>query len=153
MKLKLLSLLVICSSTFSCSGDPVINRLPVQDGGGEETVPVERDENTILSGSFNIRYYNTADTYSWAMRREAVMKFVNTEKPDFLAMYDARTQSPFTEPSQNTFNNFTESGVSIVDHIFYGGNISPEQYDVVTEDYGVRFISDHWPVLFLCSYK
>ena len=334
MKLKLLSLLVICSSAFSCSGDPVINRLPVQDGGGAETVPVERDENTILSGSFNIRYYNTADTYSWAMRREAVMKFVNTEKPDFLAMqevcriqgqyivenidecfgyygvgrfggelpetddegvfilyrkdrftldegvfilyrkdrftlkdkgffwladphdkcpelnddgwsysswesrfprvavwieaedtwhpgqtvwffathydnvssyartrsssliveqiqklaetggdlkgapmpviltgdfnsdfnsselsairlamYDARTQSPFTEPSQNTFNNFTESGVSIVDHIFYGGNISPEQYDVVTEDYGVRFISDHWPVLFLCSYK
>ena len=319
MKIKLLCLSVVCAAVLSCQAEPVINRVPVPDGGGEETVPVERDENTILSGSFNIRYYNTTDTYSWAMRREAVMKFINTEKPDFLAMQevcqvqgqyivenldecfgyygvgkfgeelpeaddegvfvlyrkdrftlknkgffwladphdqcpelnddgwsysswnsrfprtvvwietedtwhpgetvwffathydnvssyartrsssliveqiheltgidgdlkgapmpviltgdfntdlnsselsavrlamdDARTQSPVTEPSQNTFNNFTDAGVSIVDHIFYGGSLSPEQYDVVTEDYGVKFISDHWPVLFLGSYE
>ena len=70
-----------------------------------------------------------------------------------LALDDARTQSPVTEPSQNTFNNFTDAGVSIVDHIFYGGNISPAQYDVVTEDYGVKYISDHWPILFLSSYE
>ena len=319
MKIKLLYLSVVSAVIVSCQTEPVINRVPVPDGGGEETVPVERDENTILSGSFNIRYYNTTDTYSWAMRREAVMKFINTEKPDFLAMQevcqvqgqyivenldecfgyygvgkfggelpeaddegvfvlyrkdrfalkdkgcfwladphdkcpelnddgwsysswqsrfprtvvwieaedtwhpgqsvwffathydnvssyartrsssliveqihsltgidgdlkgasmpviltgdfntdlnsselssvrlamnDARTQSPVTEPSQNTFNNFTDAGVSIVDHIFYGGNISPAQYDVVTEDYGVKYISDHWPILFLSSYE
>ena len=319
MKIKLLYLSVVSAVIVSCQTEPVINRVPVPDGGGEETVPVERDENTILSGSFNIRYYNTADTYSWAMRRGAVMKFINTEKPDFLAMQevcqvqgqyivenldecfgyygvgkfgeelpeaddegvfvlyrkdrftlkdkgffwladphdqcpelnddgwsysswnsrfprtvvwietedtwhpgetvwffathydnvssyartrssslivdqiheltgidgdlkgasmpviltgdfntdlnsselssvrlamnDARTQSPVTEPSQNTFNNFTDAGVSIVDHIFYGGNISPAQYDVVTEDYGVKYISDHWPILFLSSYE
>lgn len=319
MKIKLLYLSVVSAVIVSCQTEPVINRVPVPDGGGEETVPVERDENTILSGSFNIRYYNTADTYSWAMRRGAVMKFINTEKPDFLAMQevcqvqgqyivenmdecfgyygvgkfggelpeaddegvfvlyrkdrftlkdkgffwladphdrcpelnddgwsysswqsrfprtvvwievedtwhsgqsvwffathydnvssyartrssnliveqihsltgidgdlkgasmpviltgdfntdlnsselssvrlamnDARTQSPVTEPSQNTFNNFTDAGVSIVDHVFYGGNISPAQYDVVTEDYGVKYISDHWPILFLGSYE
>lgn len=310
---------IVCVAVLSCQAETVINRVPVPGGGGETDVTVERDENTILAGTFNIRYYNTTDTYSWAMRREAVMKFINTEKPDFLAMqevcqvqgqyivenldecfgyygvgkfgeelpeaddegvfvlyrkdrftlkdkgffwladphdqcpelnddgwsysswnsrfprtvvwietedtwhpgetvwffathydnvssyartrssslivdqiheltgidgdlkgapmpviltgdfntdlnsselssirltmYDARTQSPVTEPSQNTFNNFTDAGVSIVDHVFYGGNISPLQYDVVTGDYGVKYISDHWPVLFLSSYK
>ena len=88
MKIKLLYLSVVSAVIVSCQTEPVINRVPVPDGGGEETVPVERDENTILSGSFNIRYYNTADTYSWAMRRGAVMKFINTEKPDFLAMQE-----------------------------------------------------------------
>ena len=318
MKTRLLCLSAICVAVLSCQAEPVINSVPAPDEG-EETVPVERDENTVLAGTFNIRYYNTSDTYTWAMRRGAVMEFINTEKPDFLAMQevcqnqseyilenldecfgyygvgkfgedildegaesvlvlyrkdrftlkdkgffwladpydkcpelnedgwsysswnsrfprtcvwieaedtwhpgqtvwffathydnvssyartrssslilerirslagidgdlkeagvtliltgdfnsdlnsselsvirlaldDARTQSPVTEPSQNTFNNFTETGVSIVDHVFYGGNISPLQYDVVTGDYGVKYISDHWPVLFLSSYE
>ena len=52
-----------------------------------------------------------------------------------------------------TFNNYSDTGGYILDHIFYGGNVTPEQYDVVTNDYGVKYISDHYPVIFKCSYK
>lgn len=66
---------------------------------------------------------------------------------------DARSTSPKTNTSQMTFNNFGGSGQSVIDHIFYGGNVEPEQYDVITGTPGVRYISDHYPVLFRCAYK
>ena len=69
------------------------------------------------------------------------------------ALYDARTTSPKTNTTQVTFNNFGQSGQSVIDHIFYGGNLKAEQYDVITDTPGVRYISDHYPVLFRCSYK
>ena len=69
------------------------------------------------------------------------------------AMYDARTTSPKTSTTQVTFNNFGGDGQMIIDHIFYGGNIEAEAYEVITGSYGVPYISDHYPVLFRCSYK
>lgn len=69
------------------------------------------------------------------------------------AMYDARTTSPKTNTTEMTFNNFGGTGQSVIDHIFYGGNLKAEQYEVVTDTPGVRYISDHYPVLFRCSYK
>lgn len=69
------------------------------------------------------------------------------------AMYDARTTSPKTSTTQVTFNNFGGDGQTIIDHIFYGGNIEAEAYEVITGSYGVPYISDHYPVLFRCSYK
>ena len=71
------------------------------------------------------------------------------------AMYDARKESPKTSTS-DTFNNFGVSGgQSVIDHIFFGGNLEPEQYDVITNPYGApgQYISDHYPVLFRCAYK
>lgn len=68
-------------------------------------------------------------------------------------MNEARTTAPVTEESQITFNNYSDTGGYILDHIFYGANVTPEQYDVVTNDYGVKYISDHYPVIFKCSYK
>ena len=69
------------------------------------------------------------------------------------ALYDARTTSPKTNTTEMTFNNFGGTGQSVIDHIFYGGNLKAEQYEVVTDTPGVRYISDHYPVLFRCSYK
>ena len=69
------------------------------------------------------------------------------------AMYDARTTSPKTNTTEMTFNNFGGTGQSVIDHIFYGGNLKAEQYEVVADTPGVRYISDHYPVLFRCSYK
>ena len=70
-----------------------------------------------------------------------------------VALNDARTASPKTNATQVTFNNFGNSGQSIIDHIFYGGNLEAEQYEVITDTPGIRYISDHYPVLFRCSYK
>ena len=75
MKTRLFCLSAMCVAVLSCQAETVINRVPVPGGGGETDVTVERDENTVLAGTFNIRYYNTSDTYTWAMRRGAVMDF------------------------------------------------------------------------------
>ena len=40
----------------------------------------------------------------------------------------------------------TDTGVDVIDHIFYRG-VTAERYDVLNGDYGVPFVSDHWPVL------
>lgn len=67
-------------------------------------------------------------------------------------MNDARTMSKKTD-NTDTFNGFGSSKGSTIDHIFFGGRISADQYRVVTEDYGVKYISDHYPVLFQATYK
>ena len=67
------------------------------------------------------------------------------------AMNDAKSMSKTTE-NVNTFNGFGNGG-SVIDHIFYVGNLSADKYHVATEDYGVKYISDHYPITFLCSYK
>lgn len=54
-----------------------------------------------------------------------------------------------------TFNGFknVDSG-SLIDHIYYGGkDIVPKEYWVDKTNYGVPFISDHYPVLFKWEYK
>lgn len=68
------------------------------------------------------------------------------------AMEYARTSAPETDDGR-TFNGFSETGGSIIDHIFFGGPVSADMYDVVTDDYGVKYISDHYPILFGCSYR
>ena len=40
----------------------------------------------------------------------------------------------------------TDTGVDIIDHIFYRG-VKAERYEVLNGDYGAPFVSDHWPVL------
>ena len=68
------------------------------------------------------------------------------------AMNDARTTASSTEESQRTYNGFGESSGSIIDHIFYVGSVTADTYDVVTDDYGVDYISDHYPILMECTY-
>ncbi|MBR5018742.1 MAG: endonuclease/exonuclease/phosphatase family protein [Bacteroidales bacterium] len=51
---------------------------------------------------------------------------------------------------RNTFNAWgnkeVPDGEDIIDHIFYRG-VTAERYELLTGDYGVPFVSDHWPVL------
>ena len=50
----------------------------------------------------------------------------------------------------NTYNAWGEKdaplGADVIDHIFYRG-VQAERYEVLNGDYGVPFISDHWPVM------
>lgn len=314
--MKLLLLAIIAFAFSSCKADPVINRV----GGGddEEEITTGGEENTLLVGSFNIRYYNTSDTYPWSARKDAVMAFINDRQPDFLglqeirssqaqdfvyelsedygyydinrdtgtsisgssgegvgilyrkdrftiedkgffwlaepsdklpdenadgtfsswssacrrivvwvkatdkhhddmtvwffathfdhkstdarlnssnltveklheitgisdlkgsgtpvflvadfnctytsselapiraSMNDARTTATKSEPDQRTLNGFGETSDSIIDHIFYVGGITADEYDVITDDYGAAYISDHYPILLQCTYK
>lgn len=67
-------------------------------------------------------------------------------------MKEARSTAKKTE-SGRTFNNYGETSSAVIDMIFYVGPISPERYHIVTEDYGVKYISDHYPVLLYGQYK
>lgn len=307
------SVLLLASA---CKADPEINY--VWNGNkNQDEEPVTGDGKTLLAGSFNIRYYNTTDAYPWSVRKEPVMKFINTVEPDFLGvqelrstqsqdfsamlsdkygfydidrdsgksvstgsgegvgilykkgrfkledkgffwlaenpdklpeknddgtfsswhsakrrvvlwvkltdklhnnqtvwffathfdhisseareksstltiskikeitgvsdlaksgtpvflvadfncklestelgpirstMNDARTMSKKTE-NGITYNGFGQGAGSVIDHIFYVGNINADTYHVVTENYGVKYLSDHYPITFNCSYK
>ena len=90
------------------------------------------------------------------LKNSAVPIFVTG---DFNATYDseylaplrenfqnARNASPETE-SRNTFNSFKDTGGSIIDHIFFTG-VTPVKYLVVTEGFGVPYLSDHYPIWF-----
>ena len=60
----------------------------------------------------------------------------------------ARTATPDTD-NHGTFNAFGTAPSSIViDHIYFKGNVQPKTYKVLNGDYGVPFISDHYPVAF-----
>ena len=62
---------------------------------------------------------------------------------------NCRETAPETD-GRNTFNAWGEKdvpdGTDIIDHIFYRG-VTAVRYEVLTGDYGVPFVSDHWPVL------
>ena len=68
---------------------------------------------------------------------------------------DARTTCPKTESTEmNTFNSYgKEKSAGIIDFIFYGAG-KPEAYIVDDKAYApeVKFISDHFPVLFRLRY-
>ena len=64
------------------------------------------------------------------------------------ALHYARTEAPGLDVHSGTFNGFGHAN-SLIDHIFYGGkSVTPVEYWVDKTDYGVPFISDHYPVLF-----
>ena len=67
-------------------------------------------------------------------------------------MNNAATMATETE-SVRTYNGFNETTNSVIDHIFYNGKIRADKYHVATEDYGVKYISDHYPVTLKSSYK
>ena len=56
----------------------------------------------------------------------------------------------------NTYNGWGKkdapAGTDIIDHLFFRGLV-PVRYEVLNGDYGVPFISDHWPVLGVFRYE
>ena len=55
---------------------------------------------------------------------------------------------------ERTYNGFKDTGGSIIDHIYYvGKSVKPVKYWVDRTNYGVPYISDHFPVLFQWEYQ
>lgn len=51
---------------------------------------------------------------------------------------------PFDDETQRTFNHFDDTW-AVIDFIMSNNKI--EEYEIVTKDYGVPYISDHYPLL------
>lgn len=52
----------------------------------------------------------------------------------------------------NTCNDFGKSNGSLIDHIFFCGPLKALTYSIDRRDYGITYISDHYPVLTEFSY-
>jgi endonuclease/exonuclease/phosphatase family metal-dependent hydrolase len=72
-------------------------------------------------------------------------------------LQNCRETAPESEATLvNTYQGWGKKdvppGTDIIDHIFYRG-VKPVCYEVLNGDYGVPFISDHWPVLGVFRYE
>ena len=81
-------------------------------------------------------------------RRESIAQF-------FEWMWSAREESSVTNPDVRSYNGFGE-GIPTerwnLDHIFYR-NVTPLTFSVIdSEEYGVKYISDHYPITFTLRY-
>lgn len=66
--------------------------------------------------------------------------------PLFAYMNDARAKAPVTD-NHATWNGYTGTSTAKYDHIFYNGdNCTAREYRTLTGDYGVPYLSDHYPV-------
>ena len=67
-------------------------------------------------------------------------------------MADARMTSPETD-NKDSYNGFGESGMKI-DHIFYTtAGFIPVRFSTIDKNYGVPYISDHYPVVANLKFK
>lgn len=67
-------------------------------------------------------------------------------------MNEARTSADKTDDG-TTYNGFNDDTYRVIDHIMYVGPVHPDAYEIVTKNYGVKYISDHYPIILHCSYK
>lgn len=66
--------------------------------------------------------------------------------PLFAYMNDARAKAPVTD-NRATWNDYTGTSTAKYDHIFYNGdNCTAREYRTLDGDYGVPYLSDHYPV-------
>ena len=75
-------------------------------------------------------------------------------KPLNDSMGYARLAVKGADQYERTYNGFKDTGGSIIDHIYYGGKaVKPVKYWVDRTNYGVPYLSDHFPVLFQWEYQ
>jgi endonuclease/exonuclease/phosphatase family metal-dependent hydrolase len=68
-------------------------------------------------------------------------------------MFYARNTAAGNDRGTGTYNGFGDKS-SIIDHIYYGGKaVKPVKYWVDKTDYGVPYLSDHYPILFQWEYQ
>lgn len=68
------------------------------------------------------------------------------------ALAYSRETAPVTD-STTTYNAWGRRETpTIIDHIFYR-NLTPLSYKTVTRDYGVPYISDHYPIVFEADFE
>ena len=69
-------------------------------------------------------------------------------------MYNAREVAPPSYTDFNmTYNGYTVPGKGIIDHIYCSNDLRVEEYHTVNDDYGVPFVSDHYPVYAIVKLK
>jgi endonuclease/exonuclease/phosphatase family metal-dependent hydrolase len=94
--------------------------------------------------------YFTGDFNSAYSRADAFVLDVATSW-----LYDARTETEDRDNwnSGNSWKNLTLNGAASVDHIFYR-NVTPVQYrTVISDKYGLEFLSDHFAINFRSTLK
>ena len=68
-------------------------------------------------------------------------------------MFYARSTAAGNDQDTGTYNGFGDKN-SIIDHIYYGGKaVKPVKYWVDRTNYGVPYLSDHYPILFQWEYQ
>lgn len=68
-------------------------------------------------------------------------------------MIDVREKAPITD-SKGTFNGFGSAPDTIViDHLFYRGGLKCPSFRTLDGDYGVGYISDHYPIEMIFTLK
>ena len=69
-------------------------------------------------------------------------------------MYNARDNAPKSLTDYNTtYNGYVTNKDSIIDHIYCSNNLQVVEYHTINEDYGVTFVSDHYPVYAIVKLK
>lgn len=94
--------------------------------------------------------YFTGDFNSAYSRADAFVLDVATSW-----LYDARTETEDRDNwnSGNSWKNPTLNGAASVDHIFYR-NVTPVQYrTIISDKYGLEFLSDHFAINFKSTLK
>lgn len=62
-------------------------------------------------------------------------------------MVNVRTEAPANKTDKcATYNGWKKTSTSIIDHIFCTQGMNVLEYHTVVEDYGVEYISDHYPI-------
>ena len=62
-------------------------------------------------------------------------------------MVNVRTEAPANKTDKcATYNGWKKTSTSIIDHIFCTQGMKVLEYHTVIEDYGVEYISDHYPI-------
>jgi endonuclease/exonuclease/phosphatase family metal-dependent hydrolase len=62
-------------------------------------------------------------------------------------MHNTREVAPEAlTDNDRTYNGFNESTYSIIDHIYCSNYLKVVEYHTIDEDYGVPFVSDHYPI-------
>lgn len=69
-------------------------------------------------------------------------------------MYNARYAAPSSYSDfKNTYNGWKVGGKGIIDHIYCSNNLRVVEYHTIDDDYGVPFVSDHYPIYAIVKLK
>ena len=69
-------------------------------------------------------------------------------------MYNARYAAPSSYSDfKNTYNGWKVGGKNIIDHIYCSNNLRVVEYHTIDDNYGVPFVSDHYPIYAIVKLK
>ena len=110
---------------------------------GAQDLKENRDVVVFHLGDFNVRYDDKNPSTATNVQLQPLVD----------NLYYSRLKAPGTDKDTYTYNAYGSGTGTLIDHIFYGGKyVKPLKYWVDRSNYGVPYISDHYPVLFQWEY-